>query len=126
MLPGGFAHGPASLTSSTAAGGGELQMVTATKAYTSLTGAFPEMPIFAVLDLAVPGCRTVVTERTTTATGFTDFPDDPGCDDAEDVSEQSPALVCDNGLDDDGDGVDRRRRGPRLRPPHRPLGAVRR
>jgi hypothetical protein len=37
--------------------------------------------------------------------GLTDYPDDPGCDDAEDDSEQSSFLVCDNGLDDDGDGL---------------------
>ena len=50
-LPGGFAHGPASLTSSTAQPSGHLQLVTATKAYTSLTGAFPELPVFSILNL---------------------------------------------------------------------------
>ena len=40
-LPGGFAHGPASLTSSTAWPSGVLQLVTVSKVYTSLTGAFP-------------------------------------------------------------------------------------
>ena len=79
-------------------------MVTATKAYTSLTGAFPELPVYAVLKLAVtaPGCSD---NADNDGDGFTDWPGDPGCDDAEDASEQSPALVCDNGLDDDGDGV---------------------
>ena len=51
VLPGGFAHGPASLTSSTAQPGGVLQLVTVSKVYTSLTGAFPEMPVTGFLDL---------------------------------------------------------------------------
>ena len=38
------------------------------------------------------------------ADGFTDYPDDPGCSDADDVSERSPDLVCDDGVDNDGDG----------------------
>jgi hypothetical protein len=49
VLPGGFAHGPASLTSSTAQTSGVLQLVTASKVYTSLSGAFPEVPLTAVL-----------------------------------------------------------------------------
>jgi len=40
-LAGGFAHGPASLTSSTAQTSGALQLVTASKVYTSL-GGIPE------------------------------------------------------------------------------------
>jgi hypothetical protein len=51
VLPGGFAHGPASLTSSTARPSGVVQLVTVTKVYTSLTGAFPEMPLTGVLTL---------------------------------------------------------------------------
>jgi hypothetical protein len=51
VLPGGFAHGPASLTSSTAQPSGVVQLVTATKVYTSLTGAFPEVPQTGVLTL---------------------------------------------------------------------------
>jgi subtilisin family serine protease len=31
--------------------------------------------------------------------------EDPGCDDADDASEKSPALVCDDGADNDGDGL---------------------
>ena len=50
-LPGGFAHGPASLTSSTAQPSGALKLVTVTKTFTSLTGAFPEMPVTGVLTL---------------------------------------------------------------------------
>jgi hypothetical protein len=50
-LPGGFAHGPASLTSSTAQPSGAIQLVTVTKVFTSLTGAFPEMPVIGVLNL---------------------------------------------------------------------------
>jgi hypothetical protein len=51
VLPGGFAHGPASLTSSTARLSGVLQLVTVTKVFTSLTSAFPEFPITGVLTL---------------------------------------------------------------------------
>ena len=51
VLPGGFAHGPASLTSSTAQPSGVLKLVTVSKVYTSLTGAFPEMPVIGVLTL---------------------------------------------------------------------------
>ncbi len=35
--------------------------------------------------------------------GFTDYPDDPGCVDADDPSELSPLLVCDDGSDNDED-----------------------
>jgi hypothetical protein len=51
ILPGGFAHGPASLTSSTAQPSGALQLVTVSKVFTSLTGAFPEMPLTGILTL---------------------------------------------------------------------------
>jgi len=50
-LPGGFAHGPASLTSSTAQRSGVVQLVTVSKVYTSLVGAFPETPLIGVLTL---------------------------------------------------------------------------
>jgi hypothetical protein len=50
-LPGGFAHGPASLTSSTAQPSGALQLVTVSKVYTSLMAAWPETPLTAVLTL---------------------------------------------------------------------------
>jgi hypothetical protein len=36
--------------------------------------------------------------------GLTDYPEDPGCDAADDASENSPDLPCDDGLDNDGDG----------------------
>jgi hypothetical protein len=49
--PGGFAHGPASLTSSTARLSGALQLVTVTKAYTNITTAFPELPAVGILTL---------------------------------------------------------------------------
>jgi hypothetical protein len=51
VFPGGFAHGPASLTSSTAQLSGALRLVTVTKVYTSLTGAFPEFPAVGILTL---------------------------------------------------------------------------
>jgi hypothetical protein len=50
-LPGGFAHGPVSLTSSTAQASGVVQLVTVSKLYTSLTGAAPEFPMSSVLTL---------------------------------------------------------------------------
>ncbi len=48
-LPGGFAHGPASLTSSTAQVGGVVQLVTVSKTYTSWV--FPEFPVTGILTL---------------------------------------------------------------------------
>ena len=36
--------------------------------------------------------------------GLTDFPDDLGCSEAEDLSETSHLLVCDDGIDNDSDG----------------------
>jgi len=36
---------------------------------------------------------------------LTDLLDDPGCDSADDSSEQSPVLACDDGHDNDGDGA---------------------
>ena len=36
--------------------------------------------------------------------GRADYPNDPGCDDASDLSEKSPRLTCDDGADNDGDG----------------------
>ncbi len=50
-LPGGFAHGPASLTTNTAQHAGAFQLVTVSKAFTSLTTAFPETTMFAALSL---------------------------------------------------------------------------
>ena len=51
VLPGGFAHGPASLTSSTAQLSGTLQLVTVSKVFTSLTLGWPEFPVTGVLTL---------------------------------------------------------------------------
>jgi hypothetical protein len=51
VLPGGFAHGPASLASSTARPSGALQLVSVTKVFTDLYGAFPEFPLIGVLNL---------------------------------------------------------------------------
>jgi len=50
-LPGGFAHGPASLTTSTAQPSGVLQLVKVSKVYTSLTGVYPEIPMTGILTL---------------------------------------------------------------------------
>ena len=37
--------------------------------------------------------------------GFTDHASDPGCADADDLSENSPTLPCDDGTDNDDDGL---------------------
>ncbi len=37
--------------------------------------------------------------------GLVDFPDDPGCVEADDPGERYANLPCDNGFDDDGDGT---------------------
>jgi len=50
-LPGGFAHGAGTATSTTAQPSGVVQLVTVSKTYTSLTDAFPELPIMAILEL---------------------------------------------------------------------------
>jgi hypothetical protein len=52
-LPGGFAHGPASLTSNTALESGVIQLVTASKVFTSLTDTFPELPVVGILNLHI-------------------------------------------------------------------------
>ena len=54
ILTGGFAHGPASQTwSATALPSGVIQLVTASKAFTSLTGTFPELPVIGILNLHI-------------------------------------------------------------------------
>jgi hypothetical protein len=50
-LPGGFAHGPASLASSTARPSGALQLVTASKVFTNMNSPYSEFPITGVLTL---------------------------------------------------------------------------
>jgi hypothetical protein len=50
-LPGGFAHGPASLTSSTAQTSGVVQLVTVSKVYTSMASSSPEVTHTGVLTL---------------------------------------------------------------------------
>jgi hypothetical protein len=37
--------------------------------------------------------------------GATDFPADPGCANASDISEKDPSHPCDDGADNDGDGL---------------------
>jgi len=37
--------------------------------------------------------------------GLTDYPDDPGCSDADDPDERGAPFECDNGIDDDEDGL---------------------
>jgi hypothetical protein len=52
-LPAGFGHGPASGSglSSVAQGSGVVQLVSVSKTYTSLTSAFPELPLISVLNV---------------------------------------------------------------------------
>ena len=47
----GFAHGPASAASTTAQPSGVVQLVTVSKAFTTLASAFPEVPITSTLTL---------------------------------------------------------------------------
>jgi hypothetical protein len=51
--------------------------------------------------ISVPACSNGLDDD---LDGLIDFGSDPGCDDANDTSEQSAALVCDDGLDNDLDG----------------------
>lgn len=65
-----------------------------------------------LVDLADAGCAHAedASERTDCGDGDDDDGDgladlaDPGCDDDEDLSERSPALACDDGVDNDADG----------------------
>jgi len=50
-LPGGFAHGPGTATSTTAQGSGVIQLVTVSKTYTSLTTVFPELPLIGIINI---------------------------------------------------------------------------
>jgi hypothetical protein len=51
-LPSGFAHAPATGSLSSAAlPSGVIQLVTVSKTYTSLTGAFPELPLIGILQI---------------------------------------------------------------------------
>jgi len=49
-LPGGFAHGVAT-ASSTAQVSGVVQLVSVSKTYTSMAGAFPELPLIGIITL---------------------------------------------------------------------------
>jgi hypothetical protein len=51
--------------------------------------------------VSVPACSNGLDDD---LDGQIDFPDDPGCDDANDFFEQSPLLICDDGIDNDLDG----------------------
>jgi hypothetical protein len=50
----------------------------------------------------LPACADGISND---ADGLVDFPADPGCTSAADVSETQSSLACDNGSDDDGDGL---------------------
>jgi hypothetical protein len=69
ILPGGFVHGPATGEGSSAvANSGVLQLVTPTKAYTSLTAAFPELPLFSIAKQRFFGVPTPTPTPTPTVT----------------------------------------------------------
>jgi hypothetical protein len=51
--------------------------------------------------VSIPACSNGLDDD---LDGQIDFPDDPGCDDANDFFEQSPLLICDDGIDNDLDG----------------------
>jgi hypothetical protein len=110
VLPNGFAHGPASLTSSTAQGSGVLQMATATKVFTTLgggpppQGCGPEFAMTAALKLRVSATQCN-DGQDNDGDGLTDFAGgDPGCTDAADLLETDLSLPCDDGQDNDLDG----------------------
>ncbi|MBW2697523.1 MAG: trypsin-like peptidase domain-containing protein [Deltaproteobacteria bacterium] len=50
----------------------------------------------------VPGCNDGLDDD---GDGLIDYPDDPGCSDANDMWERAPELICDDGVDNDGDGL---------------------
>ncbi len=50
-FPTGFVHGPGSATATTGQVSGVITLVTVSKTYTSLTTAFPELPLIGVLQL---------------------------------------------------------------------------
>jgi hypothetical protein len=56
-----------------------------------------------------PSCASTATECSDGANNdfdsLTDYPFDPGCASADDPSELNPDVECDNGIDDDQDGV---------------------
>jgi len=55
-----------------------------------------------ILDIvSVPACSDGLDDD---LDGLVDFPADPGCDDANDFTEQSSLLICDDGIDNDLDG----------------------
>jgi hypothetical protein len=56
--------------------------------------------IVAIID--APNCSNSIDDD---GDGLSDYPADPGCDDATDSSEQSPSLPCDDGIDNDLDGL---------------------
>jgi hypothetical protein len=56
------------------------------------------------LAFAFSGFQDCGDGRNNDADLFTDFPEDPGCDSFIDPSEKSASLVCDDGIDNDGDG----------------------
>ena len=73
-----------------------------------------------LIDLEDPGCNNDPTwpfedfnaaacrdQQDNDADGLVDYPNDPGCDSLEDVSEADPdtAPACANGVDDDGNGL---------------------
>lgn len=101
----GGAHGPASLTSSTAQVDGQLNAVTPIYVSTNI-GASSVVPVFGFLrigfgSLTFPVCDDGLDND---GDGLVDYPDDGGCAGLNDESETDPLRVCDDGVDNDGDG----------------------
>ena len=99
----GSARGPAALASSTAQLGGSLNLVTPIFISSNI-GAVPILPSFAHVQLNLGGTAACANGIDDDGDGFTDFPADPGCVSAQDLSEQQIGVACDDGIDNDTDG----------------------
>jgi len=105
MTARGIAVGPLGATSSTAQAGGDLNLVTPIFISSNI-GAAPVWPGFARLAVSIGDVTDVdcLNGIDDDGDGAIDFPDDPGCTRAADMSEREGGHACDDGADNDGDG----------------------
>jgi hypothetical protein len=100
----GSAMGPASLASSTAQLGGTLNAVTPIFVSTDIP-PMPLLPTFARMQMLFGGTSACSDGSDNDADGLTDYPADPGCLAANDLSEHEQGVECDDGFENDGDGL---------------------
>src|SRR5262249_52552996 len=85
--------------------GNDLSLVTPIYVSTNISAYAVVKPYgrltFAFTDTGTDRCKNGFDDD---GDGFADYPDDPGCSSADDPSEQDDAHVCDDGVDNDGDG----------------------